>query len=204
MEKRWKCIVCGYIHEGEDPPEKCPLCGAPKSKFILQAELSGELEALLKEAFAGESKAHVRNTAFAKRADGDGLPQIAHLFRAVAAAEKVHAEEYLRLLEGVIGDTEENLRSAFENEIKANTEIYPAFIKQANEAGREDLAASLARARDVEKRHAKLYKDALAAMVSDQEVEYHVCRVCGYVFNEEPPGICPVCAAGKENFSKIR
>ena len=203
MEKRWKCIVCGYVHEGEEPPVKCPLCGAPGSKFILQAELSGGLEALLKEAFAGESKAHVRNMAFAKRADSDGLLQIAHLFRAVAEAEKIHAGEYLRYLEGVIGDTEENLETAFEKEIKANTEIYPAFIMKANEAGREDVAASLARARDVEERHAKLYKEALASMISDREVEYRVCGVCGYVFNEDPPANCPVCEAGMENFRKI-
>jgi len=131
MDKKWKCLVCGYIHEGDAPPEECPSCGAPKSQFILLAELPDELTPTLKLAFAEESKAHVRNMAFARKAERDELPQVARLFRAVAEAERVHASEYLKYFEGLIGDTEENLKTAFENEIRANTEGYPPLIKQA-------------------------------------------------------------------------
>jgi len=202
MERKWKCLVCGYIHEGEEPPEKCPVCGASKNQFVLLESLPGELEKNLRHAFAGESKAHVRNLAFAKRAEQDELPQIAKLFRAVGEAERVHAAEYLKYLEGEIGDTEQNLTTAFENEIKANSEIYPPLIKQANDLNRIDVAGSFSRAKDVEDRHAKLYKDALAAMVSDAETDYHVCQVCGYVFEGEAPDECPVCRATKMNFKK--
>jgi len=203
MDKKWKCTICGYVHEGEHPPEECPVCGAPKSQFVLLEPLQQELEKKLKEAFAGESKAHVRNLAFAKKAEKDELPQIAKLFRAVAEAERVHAAEYLKYLEGEIGDTEQNLTTAFENEIKANSEIYPPLIKEALALNREDVAGSFSRAKDVEDRHAKLYKDALAAMVSEEEPEYYVCQVCGYVFEGELPDECPVCRAKKANFKKI-
>ena len=203
MDRKWKCTVCGYIHEGDDAPEACPVCGASKPQFVLLEALPADLEKDLRDAFAGESKAHVRNLAFAKRAEQDELPQIARLFRAVAEAERVHAAEYLKYLEGEIGDTEQNLTTAFENEIKANAEIYPPLIKEAMAFNREDVAGSFSRAKDVEDRHAKLYKDALAAMVSDEESEYHVCQICGYVFEGATPDECPVCRAKRQNFKKI-
>lgn len=203
MQKQWKCIVCGYIHEGDQPPEKCPSCGAPKSQFMLLAELPATLAESLKKAFAEESKAHVRNMAFARRAEQDELPEIAKLFRAVAEAERVHASEYLKYFEGLIGDTEENLKMSFESEIKTNTESYPPLIKQALDLEREDVAGSFNRAKDVEERHAELYKNALNAMMSDEEPQYYVCQVCGYVFNREIPDECPVCRVTKANFKKM-
>jgi rubrerythrin len=203
VNREWKCTVCGYIHKGEEPPDKCPVCGAMNYQFILYEKLPETLEKSIKEAFSGESKAYVRNLAFAEKAKQDGLPQIEKLFKAVAEAERVHAAEYLKYLEGVIGDTEDNLKAAFENEIKANTETYPSLIKEAFDLKREDLAASFSRSRDVEERHSKLYKDALSSMVIEKEVEYLVCQVCGYVFDEDLPKQCPVCRATSENFKAI-
>jgi rubrerythrin len=203
MNKIWKCTVCGYRHEGKNPPETCPTCGAFKYRFILEEELPESLEKRLKEAFAGESKAYIRNLAYAQKADKEEYPLIARLFRAVALAEKVHAEEYLKYLEGVIGTTEDNLKAAFENEIRAKSEFYPEFIKEAFAAKRDDVAWSFIRSRDVEDRHAKLYKDALGAMISDKVVTYHVCLTCGFVFDEEPSSHCPVCGAEKSQFQKI-
>ncbi len=201
--KRWKCTVCGYIHEGDNPPEECPVCKAYKYQFILFEPLPETLEKSLRDAFAGESKASIRNQAFARKAQQEGYPQIARLFRAVSEAERIHASEYLKYMEGAIGPTEDNLKTAFENEIKAKTQIYPPLIKQALDEHREDVAASYSRARDVEERHAKLYKDALAALASEQDIEYHVCQICGYVFDGEPPEACPVCRASKKYFKKI-
>ena len=203
MNKKWSCTVCGYLQEGESPPDVCPVCGAMKYQFVLYEKLPEILEKKLREAFAGESKAHVRNLAFAKKAEQDGFPQIAKLFRAVAEAERVHADEYLKYLEGTIGETEENLKAAFESEIKAKTDIYPAFIQEAFARKREDVAWSFSRSRDVEERHAKLYKDALAAMITEQEAEYHVCQICGYIFDGDLPAACPVCRATREKFKKM-
>ena len=200
--KKWKCTVCGYVHEGKNPPDVCPVCGAGKWQFILYEPLPAELESSLKAAFAGESKAHVRNLAFALKADKEGFPQVARLFRAVAEAERVHANEYLKYMEGVVGSTEQNLKTGFENEMKAKEEIYPDLIKEAMAHKREDLAWSYIRSRDVEDRHARLYKDALSAIAVDREPEYHVCQVCGYVFNGVLPEKCPVCSASKKDFKK--
>jgi rubrerythrin len=195
--------MCGYIHEGDRPPDSCPVCGAHKFQFILYEPLPAALEKKLREAFAGESKAFVRNLAFAKKAEEDGFPQVGRLFRAVADAERVHADEYLKYLEGVIGETEDNLKAAFESEIKAKNDYYPSSIKEAFELKREDVGWSFSRSRDVEERHAKLYKDALEALLKEGEIEYQVCQVCGYIFDGELPEACPVCKAKKENFKKV-
>ncbi len=203
MGKKWKCAVCGYIHEGETPPEFCPTCGAYKWQFILYEEVPPSLEKRLREAFAGESKAHMRNLAYAQKAESEGFPQIARLFRAVAEAERVHASEYLKYLEGVVGETEGNLKAAFESEIKTKNDVYPLFIQEAFGLKREDVAWSFSRSRDVEERHAKLYKDALEAMLKDQDTQYTVCQVCGYIFEGDLPERCPVCRAIKENFKRI-
>lgn len=204
MNKHWKCTVCGYRHEGKNPPECCPTCGAFKYRFILEEALPEGLEKKIREAFAGESKAYIRNLAFARKATQEGFDQIALLFRAVAEAEKIHAEEFLKYLEGVMGSTEENLKKAFENEIRAKSEYYPDFIKEAFALKREDVAWSFIRSRDVEERHAKLYKDALTALVMEQDLQYYVCPVCGYVFVEELPDTCPVCGEKKANFKSIK
>jgi rubrerythrin len=202
--KKWKCTVCGYIHEGDKPPVKCPQCGADMYQFILYQDLTPELEKGLKRAFAGESQAYVRNQAYAAKAEAEGYPQVAALFKAVAEAERVHASEYLKYLEGVVGSTEENLRRAFENEIMAKEEAYPELIKQAFAEKRDDLAWSYIRSRDVEDRHAALYKSALSALAGDRDISYHVCQVCGYVFEGEPPDTCPVCKSGRDRFKAIK
>ena len=80
--------------------------------------MSDKTEKDLAYAFAAESKASVRNATFARKAEMDGYSQIARLFRAVSDAESVHARRYLILMRGKIGSTEENLETAFQNEIK--------------------------------------------------------------------------------------
>ena len=70
-------------------------------------------------------------------------------------------------------------------------EIYPPLIREALAQKREDVAWSFIRSRDVEDRHAKLYKEALTAMLTEREVVYHVCQVCGYVFDDELSGRMP-------------
>ena len=201
--KRWRCTVCGYVHQGNRPPTKCPQCGADENRFVLMEPLPPELERLVRAAFAGESKASVRNQAFARQAAKEDLPQVAALFRAVAEAEAVHAKEMLNYLEGVVGDTEANLQAAFEHELAAKAEHYPPILAEAVKAKRPDLEWALVRARDVEARHAELYKRALSALAGGREVTYYVCEVCGYVFEDNTPDACPVCRSGKDSFKRI-
>ena len=164
--------------------------------------MSEKTDKNLSYAFAAESKASARNMVFAQKAERDGYPQIARLFRAVADAESVHARKYLMLMRGKIGSTEENLEAAFQNEIKANVEEYPKLIREASEEGVTAAERAFSQSRDVEERHAELYKSAMNNMLADRQTDYYVCQVCGYVSEDEPPEKCPVCGAVKGKFKQ--
>ncbi len=158
----------------------------------------------LYEAFVGEAKAHHRLLAFARQADAEGFDQIAKLFRAVATAEGVHAERHLRLLgEAVVKSTEENLQFSFESEKTVNEVYYPRFIHEAQEEDERAAAMTFSQARDVEEGHALLYKRALSAMLRDEDHDYYVCQVCGYIAEREAPDNCPICNAKRERFRQI-
>ena len=156
------------------------------------------------DAFVGEAKAHHRLLAFARKAEEEGYPQIAKLFRAVATAESVHAERHLRLLgEAVVQSTEANLQSSFERETSINQVTYPQFIQEAEGEGEQAAAITFSQARDVEERHAALYKQALSAMLREESHDYYVCSACGFIAEREAPDECPICGAKKERFVQI-
>ena len=155
------------------------------------------------EAFAGESQANRKYLAFAKKADNEGHPQAAKLFRAAAEAETVHAHAHLRTLGGV-KSTAENLKSAIEGETHEFKEMYPAMIEEAEKEGNKSAARSFSFANDVEKVHAGLYEKALENLENPKVVDcYYVCSVCGCTCEDEPPEKCPVCAALAKAFNKV-
>jgi rubrerythrin len=200
----WKCINCHHVELSTDKPQRCPVCGAEAEKLVPH-EMSGikgtKTLNNLKAGFVVESQAHLRNLTFAMKAEQEGYPQVARLFRAIAEAESVHAFNHFRLL-GAASGTQENLESAFEREnLAAST--YPQFIREANEEGNTSVATVLGYSRDVEKGHAKLYKKALAHTMAEEETEYYVCQVCGYVSDGVLPDVCPICGAPKEKFRKV-
>jgi rubrerythrin len=200
----WKCTNCHHVEFIADKPPHCPVCGAEAGKFV-QHEVSGMKGTKtlnnLKAGFVAESQAHMRNLAFAMKAEQEGYSQIAILFRAIAEAEAVHVFNHLRLL-GAVSDTQDNLESAFEREnLAAST--YPQFVRAANEEGNESVAKTFSYSRDVEKGHAKLYKKALAYMMAGEENEYYVCQVCGYVSDGVLSDVCPICGAPREKFRKV-
>jgi rubrerythrin len=200
----WKCANCHHVELSGDRPERCPICGAEAEKLVPH-EVSGmrgtKTLKNLKAGFIAESQAHLRNLAFAMKADQEGYSQVARLFRAIAEAEAVHAFNHLRLLGGV-SSTQENLESAFERENLASNR-YPQVVREANEEDNAGVATVLSYSRDVEKGHATLYKKALAYMMAEDEVEYHVCQVCGYVSDGVLPDECPICGAPKEKFRRV-
>jgi rubrerythrin len=156
----------------------------------------------LRVAYAAEAKALVRNRLFAEIADSEGYGQIGSLFRAVAEAESVHAKNALRLL-GEMKSTEENLRLAFESEMSAKNDYYPGFIREAEAEGKSNATLVFSRARDVEERHAQLYKGALDYLIKEEVVDYYVCGICGYVAEKDPPNECPICQASKDAFKRV-
>lgn len=153
-------------------------------------------------AFVEEAKAHERLLMFAKKAEEEELPQIAHLFRAVAAAEGIHSRRHFAMLESV-ADTQTNLERSFQSENTVNGIHYPAMVREAEEEGEAAVSVVFSQIRDVEAFHANLYKRALNNLIAQRSTEYYVCTVCGYVAEREPPENCPVCNAPKSSFRKI-
>jgi rubrerythrin len=159
----------------------------------------------LQDAFAGESQANRRYLAFAKKADAEGHPQIAKLFRAAAAAETVHANNHLRAMDG-IGVTGDNLKTAIEGENYEWVSMYPEFIKDAEADSVKRALSSFKWAWEVEKVHEELYRKALTALEAQQplvEVDYYVCPTCGYTHEGPLEGICPVCKSPAKKFERI-
>jgi rubrerythrin len=158
----------------------------------------------LKTAFAGESQANRRYTAFAKEAEEEGFTQVAKLFKAAAEAETVHALNHLRII-GETKSTLENLNTAVSGETFEFKEMYPGYIAAAKQEGNKQATWSFDVANQVEQIHAKLFNKAIGALKNKktlEQVDYYVCGVCGNTVEGAPPDRCPICGAPKEKFFK--
>jgi rubrerythrin len=153
-------------------------------------------------AFVEEAKAYQRLLMFSERAEMEDLPQIAHLFRAVAAAEGVHSRRHFAMLESV-ADTQTNLERAFQSERAVNGVHYPEMLRVAEEDEEEAAALVFSQARDVEDEHAELYRKALNHLIAQRRTEYYVCTVCGHAADGQPPQTCPICGASRSKFEKV-
>lgn len=163
----------------------------------------GKTHENLMAAFAGESQANRKYLAFAKKAEDEGFAQVARLFRAVAHAETIHALTHFRSA-GEVGTTAENLKAAIAGESYENTQMYPAFMKDAEDEGETKALKSFHWANEAEKVHEVLYKDALEALgKTGEEYDYYICPVCGYTHARVAPEKCPVCGALGSRFEKV-
>ncbi len=201
---KWVCTVCGYIHEGAEPPAQCPRCRQPAEKFRkLEEEKKNpyagtKTEKNLREAFAGESQARNKYTYFASVARSAGYEQIAALFLQTADNEKEHAKLWFQAL-GELGDTAENLLHAAEGENAEWTDMYERMAREAEEEGFDDLAEQFRGVAAIEKMHEERYR-ALLKNVEAMEVfkksgvVMWECRNCGHVVvGTAAPEVCPVC-----------
>lgn len=164
----------------------------------------GTTEQNLAAAFAGESQANRKYLFFAEKADAEGMPQIARLFRAAAEAETVHARNHLRVIKG-IEDTSSNLKSAISGEHDEFTNMYPDFIEQAKKEDNAQAEHSFKKANEVEKIHHSLFQKALndaGLGMKSEERPYFVCQVCGNTVLEVPDN-CPICNAPRESFKQV-
>ena len=160
----------------------------------------------LKDAFAGESQANRMYLAFARKAESEGYPQIAKLFRAAADAETVHAHAHFRVMGGVKG-TADNLQAAISGEGYEFQKMYPAFLKEAETEKNAAAEASFRNALAVEKIHYDLYSKALESLKNGKDLpgqDIFVCQVCGNTVYGQAPDKCPVCGAPKTKFTKIQ
>ena len=201
---KWICTVCGYVHEGDQPPAQCPVCKQPAEKFKKAEEekrnpyAGTKTEKNLWEAFAGESQARNKYTYFASVAKKAGYEQIAALFLQTAENEKEHAKLWFKAL-GELGDTAENLLHAAEGENAEWTDMYERMAREAEEEGFTALAAQFRGVAAIEKMHEDRYR-ALLKNVETMEVfkksgvTVWECRNCGHVVvGLSAPEVCPVC-----------
>ncbi len=214
MEK-WKCSVCGYIHEGPMTDDfTCPLCHQPASVFEKIEEAAApaknpyagtKTEKNLWEAFSGESQARNKYTYFASVAKKAGFEQIAALFLKTAENEKEHAELWFKAL-GEVGDTAENLLHAAEGENYEWTDMYDRMAKEADEEGFHDLAEQFRGVAAIEKHHEERYRALLKnvetkAVFEKAGVTLWECRNCGHlVMGTKAPEVCPVCLHAQAYF----
>ncbi len=164
-----------------------------------------ETEGNVQEAFGGESMANRRYLFFAEKAEKEGYPQVARLFRAVAEAETIHARNHLNALDA-IGTTKDNLLAAVIGEHQEFTTMYPHFIEKATEEKNERAKRTFNWANEVEKIHHGYFEAALAALKEDKkpaDATYYVCQVCGNTVTGEPPDKCPICGAPLKAFKKM-
>ncbi len=208
---RYKCKICGHIHEGEMTPDfKCPVCKKDASFFEKiedeKKSLAGtKTEKNLWEAFAGESQARNKYTYFASVAKKQGFEQIAALFLATAENEKEHAKLWFKALGG-IGDTAENLLHAAQGENDEWTDMYARMAREADEEGFHELAEQFRGVAAVEKAHEERYRALLHNVEAKEvfersEVQIWECRNCGHiVVGTAAPEKCPVCNHPKAYF----
>ena len=209
---KWKCSICGYEHEGDTPPENCPVCKQPASKFVKLEEeakknpyAGTQTEKNLEAAFAGESQARNKYTYFASVAKKEGYEQMSALFLKTADNEKEHAKMWFKELNG-LGDTKDNLKEAADGENYEWTDMYEGFAKTAEEEGFTELAAKFRMVAAIEKHHEERYRALLnnietASVFEKSEVKVWECRNCGHiVVGTKAPEVCPVCAHPKAFF----
>ena len=172
----------------------------------------------LMKAFDGESNAHARYLAFAKKADEEGYGPVASLFRAASAAENVHLTQHAAVIKELGGtpkadiktpdvkSTKENIEAAVKGESYERDVMYPEFLKTAKEEKVGGAVESFSNALAVEAVHAKLYQDALSNLASLKKAEkkdYFVCPECGNTVADLSFAKCSVCATPKEKFIKV-
>jgi len=135
MTKKWVCTVCGYVHEGENPPEKCPVCKAPAEKFQLQEGervwadehkigvakgLDERVVEGLRQNFTGECTEVGMYLAMSRQADREGFPEVAEAYKRIAFEEAEHAAKFAELLgEVIVADTKKNLEMRVDAEYGA-------------------------------------------------------------------------------------
>ena len=171
----------------------------------------------LRNAYGGESMAHMRYKIWGDRAEGEGFKNIARLFRAIASAETIHATNHFRALQGQLGDflcasmavfgltnSSQNLQGGINGETFEVTEMYPSYLENAKTQGEKDAQLSFLYALSAEKTHADLFNKAKQAVDSagrDMELgPVSVCQTCGWTHEGVLPDKCPICGATRDKF----
>ncbi|MBO5466644.1 MAG: NADH peroxidase [Prevotella sp.] len=170
MAKKFICTVCGYIHEGDSAPEKCPLCKVPAEKFkemedsalsfVAEHEIGvakgcdDEMIKDLNNHFMGECTEVGMYLAMSRQADREGYPEIAEAFKRYAWEEAEHAAKFAELLGDVVWDTKTNLEKRMNAEAGA-CEDKARIAKRAKELNLDAIHDTVHEMARDEARHGK-------------------------------------------------
>ncbi len=168
----------------------------------------------LKSAIAGETGASAKYTAFADAAEKQGYEQIARLFRATAQAEQIHIGLEFNLVSEMDPGFEKptatpptpeecdlNLISGANGEIYETSDMYPSFIKRAQEEGETKAVQVFSRAKLAESIHAQRYLEAYNDLDCPDDDKFYLCPVCGYIHKGDDFEQCPICFAPSTCFT---
>jgi rubrerythrin len=170
----------------------------------------------LHNAYGGESMAHMRYRTWGEKAEKDGFPNTARMFRAIHFAEQIHANNHFREMKDMVGaffcnsgaifglgSTSQNLQGGIDGETFEINEMYPTYLETAKFQGEKGAERSFSYALASEKTHAAFFKKAKDAVDSGKDVQLgpmQVCTVCGWTHEGDAPDVCPICGAKKEKF----
>ena len=162
-------------------------------------------EGNLQSAFAEECQVYCRYIQFAAKADIDGLPEVAKLFRAAAEAEMVHIRNHFAVMGGV-GSTKDNLLAAVASEDRVIRQFYPGFIDKAAEERHERAQRSFDYALKAEKIHHDKFEKTFESVKAGQKIandSYFVCRICGNMATGQAPAKCGICDSPASSFTPV-
>ena len=180
--KKFICTVCGYIHEGEAPPEVCPICKVGADKFQevkdemawadehrigIAKDIDAQIIEDLRANFLGECTEVGMYLAMSRQADREGYPEVAEAYKRIAFEEAEHASKFAELLgEVVVADTKKNLEARVDAEYGA-TDGKLKLAKRAKELGLDAIHDTVHEMCKDEARHGRAFKGLLDRYFSE-------------------------------------
>ena len=181
---------------------------------------------VLQNAFRVELIAHKRYVRFWPKALNEGYPNIAYLFRAFSASEKIHADNYEFVLNSLgrevegnlaidvnVNDTKTNLRESANNELEKIKKVYPDFLAQLEKEGHEEAIVNCMYAWKSHKQHEKKINEihkyagaffgSVAIKIEGLKFDFYVCKVCGSTIDQAPVSPCNICNRSKSNYGRV-
>ena len=155
----------------------------------------------IEKCFLDVSRAAARKKLYAMRAEHEGNIQLARLFRAIALSEEAQATRLLLQLRGQTGNSLQNCKNAFEQEIPALKDQYEHAMDIAAATGERAMQSAFSQSAKVQRVHLSLSKKLESNPAS--KTAYHVCSFCGFIMESHAPDNCPICTAPASRFKKV-